>query len=89
MHFPSKDLEQVIRSIGKDFSDALDWILLQNEDSINNIKEMLLSYVKTRNQFHKAILVILTEMLHEEFVICRVHPIAYEQLDELSQKLGI
>lgn len=86
---PSKAVEDAIRSMGRNYSDALDWILLQDEESIDNISELMESYQKTRNQFHKAILVILVERMNDEFVFDRVTVKSYDQLEIMSQKLGI
>lgn len=89
MSLPSKAIEAVIREMGQNYSDALDWILLQDEECIDNISELMESYQKTRNQFHKAILVILVERMNDEFVFDRVTVKSYDQLETMSQKLGI
>lgn len=89
MSMPCKAVEDAIRSMGQNYSDALDWILLQDEESIDNISELMESYQKTRNQFHKAILVILVERINDEFVFDRVTVKSYDQLETMSQKLGI
>lgn len=89
MSMPSKSVEDAIRSMGQNYSDALDWILIQDEDGINNIFELTTSYLKTNNQFHKAIICILMVLLHEEFILERLSPLAYGELNCFGEKLGI
>jgi hypothetical protein len=91
MAIPSKGLEKVIREMGQNYSDALDWLLIHGENGIDGeqIDVLVKSYYKTRNRFHKAIIVIMVEMNHLEWMFDRLTVDAYDKIDRLCEKLGI